>query len=253
MRAPISLVLALGLGVVSPVARAAEPAPSPEVRAVQLQTLFTEAQLHVDRYNSTRDSKHLVVARELLAQWLVDHRALYGDSKEAIAQRSTIEQQLGMIDAELEHLSSAGTVAPAPAPAPMPAPVMVDEERAPSVDPRRVEAQRQAQRWTRGGGAVLTLGLLTVVGASLPLWGLRNSALRRADEQTFRVDQERYFERAQRRQVGAIATLAVGAPLAALGVAMITVELVKRSQARQLTLMPEAGVGYAGAGLRLRF
>ena len=101
MRAPISLVLALGLGVVSPVARAAEPAPSPEVRAVQLQTLFTEAQLHVDRYNSTRDSKHLVVARELLAQWLVDHRALYGDSKEAIAQRSTIEQQLGMIDADV--------------------------------------------------------------------------------------------------------------------------------------------------------
>ncbi|MEX1364866.1 MAG: hypothetical protein AB1Z98_17190 [Nannocystaceae bacterium] len=242
----LSLGLAVGMALGSPVALAAEPAVASDARVLELQTLFAESQRQVDRFNATRDPKHLVVARELLTQWLIDHQVLYGSSPEAIAQRSTIEQQIAMMDAELGDGGAAPRPAPAPAVTPMP-------PAQPEYDPGVVLARRRADAWVTGGSVALTLGAATVRGASLPLWALRDASLREADEQEFRVDQRVHLERAQRRQAGAVATLSVGVPLVTLGVALLAVGATKRSRARRMTLLPQGGRGYAGAGLRVRF
>lgn len=242
----LSFVLAVGTAMGSPAALAAEPAAASDARVAKLQTLFAESQRQIERFNATRDPKHLVVARELLTQWLIDHQLLYGSSPQAIAQRTTIGQQIAMMDAELVDRGAAPGPAPAVAVAPMPA-------AAPEYDPAILVARQRADKWVKGGSAALTIGALTVLGASLPLWALRNSALRQADEQEFRVDQQVYFDRARRRQVGAVATLSVGVPLVALGVALVAVGATKRSRARRMTLLPLGGRGYAGAGLRVRF
>lgn len=251
MRIVVTTVLAIGLAL-APVAAKGAAAPEQDVRVVQLQTIFDEAQQRIDQFNSTRDGTHLVVARELLVRWQADHRALYGDSPEALRQRATIDTQLEMIDAELARLQPRD-----PTPAPMPAPAAAagtDTERAPMApSPARRAAERRARSWIQGGSAMLTVGSIVMLGVSVPLWALRDAALRSAAEQEFRVDRERDFRRAQRRQVGAVATLVVGAPLVAAGAGLIVAGVSKRAQARRLTLLPEAGPTYAGATLRLRF
>lgn len=252
MKIVTTTVLSIGLALAPAAGKGAEVAPEQDVRVVQLQTIFDEAQQRIDRFNATRDGTHLVVARELLVRWLADHRVLYGDGPEALRQRATIDTQIETIDAELARLQP-GEPQPAPMPAPGASPG-TDAERAPSFpSPAKRMAERRARSWIQGGGAMLTVGLITVLGVSVPLWALRDAALRSAAEQEFRVDRERDFMRAQRRQAGAVVTLAVGAPLVAVGAGLVVAGMTKRAQARRLTLRPEAGPTYAGATLRLRF
>lgn len=240
----LSWCLAIGMVALPRPILAAEPATT----VTELQAMHGQAQERVLRYNTSHDPADLSVARELLARWLVEHRALYGDTSEAASVRAPIEQQLGMIDAELLR------VAPAPAPPPAPTVPVVAAPPPPVMTAEQNAELRRARAWTSGGTASLVVGGSVMLGASLPLWLLRDRALHRADEQTFYVDEQRLVSRARRRHAGAIATLAVGATLAAAGVAMLTVGGVKRQHVRrELSFAPEFGRGFAGASATLRF
>ena len=92
------------------------------------------------------------------------------------------------------------------------------------------------------------------MAASLPLWLLRDRALRRADEQTFYVDERRVLSRARRRHAGMVATLAVGTTLAGVGLTLLGVGLAKHLRLRrELAIAPELGPGFAGVGASFRF
>lgn len=249
----LPFVVAVGLCMPVRPSLAAPSAPAAEVdpRVTQLQSMHAEAQQRVERYNATLDASHLDAARELLARWLVEHRALYGDTDEAKSVRAPIEQQLGTLDAELVRVrgSTAPPVAVAPAPAPVPAPAP-----RPAMTPEQATELRKARALVTTGATATVVGGLTLVGASLPLLLLRDRALRRADEQTFYVDEQRLVSRARRRHAGAIATFAVGTTLAAVGVALMTVGGVKRARLRrELVIVPELGRGFAGASATIRF
>jgi hypothetical protein len=240
-RAILSLLVATSLVAAPRPSLAAEPEPTLEV--AELQAMHGQAQAQVERYNVTHDPSLLTSARELLARWLVEHRARYGDTAEAESVRAPIEQQLGMIDAELLRVTP-----PAPVVAPAPAPSK------PPLTPQQNADLSSARVWTALGASSLGTGGLTMVVVSLPLWLLRDRALRRADEQRFYVDEQRFVSRARRRHVGAIATFAIGAVLAGAGVAMLTVGGVKRARVRrELSVAPELGRGFAGASATLRF
>jgi len=251
-RMVLSLVVTLGLAAPSrPSLAAPDAAAQPaevDPRVAELQAMHAEAEQRVERYNATQDATHLMVARQLLARWLVEHRERYGDTPEANSVRAPIEQQLGMIDAEIERVAalttpSAVVTSTPPAPAPRPA-----------MTPEQATQMRRARALMTIGGTTLALGGLTLVGASLPLWVLRERALRRASEQTFYVDEQRLVSRARRRHAGALATLAVGTTLAGVGVALLSVGAVKRLRLRrELAIVPELAPGFAGASASFRF
>lgn len=253
-RIVLSLVVAMGLlAPVRPSLAATETEANPKV--AELQAMHGQAQQRVERYNATLDPSHLSAARELLARWLVDHRALYGDTPEAKSVRAPIEQQLGSIDAELLRVGGGATVAPV-AVTPVGPPSAAGPGGSPPPRPTYAHnaALGRARALVSTGVATTAVGGLTLLGASLPLWMLRNRALRRANEQTFYVDEQRLVERARRRQAGAIATFAVGTALVGTGVALITVGAIKRLRLnRELAVVPEFGRGFAGASATLRF
>jgi hypothetical protein len=120
--------------------------------------------------------------------------------------------------------------------------------------PEQAAELRRARALMTTGGTAVALGGLTLVAASLPLWLLRDRALRRADEQAFYVDEQRLVSRARRRHAGMIATLAVGTTLAGVGVALLGVGAAKRLRLRrELAIVPELGRGFAGASATFRF
>lgn len=248
------IALGLTLCVTPAMAQAAEPAPTraPDTREVELQTLYVEAQQRVGQYNATQDVAQLVVARELLSRWLVGHANIYGNSAVAVAQRETIEQQLGLIDAELARVA-----APTPAPVPVGAAPQPQSEPPPPVltaaDRERLALRRESRAWTWSGAGLLTVGVATTLGISVPLWVSRNNALRDAQEEEFRADQERIEDKARRRQAGAIATLAVGVPLTVVGTALMVVGGHKRAQSRRVSVSAGVGRGSAGAAMTFRW
>lgn len=225
---------------------AVEPATgATSPRVVELQRLHGAAQQHIEAYNASRNVADLDEARVLLTRWLVGHREVYGDTPEAVAVRGPIEQQLGSIDAELLRV---GAHAPPPTPVvePEPAPRPMSREQ--------LVALQRARKLTGAGTTLIVMGSLTVLGAGLPLWLLRDRALRRANEQRFYVDEQRLVMRARRRQAIALSMTVVGSGLAAAGLGLVVVGGVRRSQARrELTLAPELGWGLAGASATLRF
>jgi hypothetical protein len=261
MRRPIlSLMVAMGLVAMPRPSWAAaeteaeleagEQPAAPSLTVAELQAAHAQAQAQVERYNATHDPSHLAAARQLLAQWLVEHRALYGDTQEAASVRAPIEQQLGTIDAELTRVSGA---APAPAVAPAVAPVAAAPPR-PVMTPDQLREHKTSRALMVAGTTSLVVGGVSLVTVSLPLWMLRDRALRRANEETFYVDEQRLVSRARRRQAGAIATFGVGALLAGAGVALLAVGGVKRARLRrELSVVPELGRGFAGASVTLRF
>lgn len=260
-RVVLSFVVAMGMLVPArpslaasrAVAAPAEANPNPKV--AELQAMHGQAQQRVERYNATLDASHLSAARELLARWLVEHRALYGDTAEASSVRAPIEQQLGAIDAELLRVSGSTTATPvAVAPVGPPAPVGPTDPPPPRMTHADNAELNRARALINTGIGATAVGGLTLVAASLPLWMLRDRALRRANEQTFYVDEQRLIGRARRRQAGAIATFAVGTTLLGAGVALITVGAVKRLRVRrEFAVVPELGRGFAGASATLRF
>jgi hypothetical protein len=259
-RIVLSLVVAMGLLVpvrpsvaAAPAEAQAETQANPKV--AELQAMHGEAQQRVERYNATLDASHLTTARELLTRWLVEHRALYGDTAEAKSVRAPIEQQLGAIDAELARVGGSTTAVPVVVMPVGPAAVAGPGDSPP---PRPTyahhAAMRRAQSLVRTGVGTTAVGGLTLLAASLPLWMLRNRALRRANEETFYVDEQRLVSRARRRQAGSIATFAVGTTLVGAGVALITVGAIKQLRLRrELAVVPEFGRGFAGASATLRF
>lgn len=250
-RLVVSLVLALGMAAPSqPVLAATKTAAQPaevDPRVAELRAMHAEAEQRVERYNATHDATHLSVARELLARWLVEHRALYGDTPEANSVRAPIEQQLGAVDAELVRVAAVATPSAVTTPTPAPAP-------RPAMTPEQAAGLRRARALMATGGTAMALGGLTLVAASLPLLLLRDRALRRADEQTFYVDEQRLLSRARRRHAGMVATLAVGTTLAGVGVALLSVGVAKHLRLRrELAIAPELGPGFAGVGASFRF
>lgn len=239
--------LAVGLVLAPRPSVAAEPTP----QVAELQALHGQAQARVERYNTSYDVADLTTARELLAQWLVGHRALYGDTPAATSVRAPIEQQLGMIDAELLRVGAVARPVPV---APMGPPVAAPPPPRPTLTPEQSAELGRARAWTAGGTTSLVVGGVMLAGVSMPLWLLRERALRRANEEQFYVDEQRLVSRARRRNTGAIATFAVGATLAGAGIAMLTVGGVKRSRVRrELSVAPAFGAGFAGASATLRF
>jgi hypothetical protein len=249
----LSLAVTVGLCIPARPSVAAPGAPAVEAdpRVTELQATHAEAQQRVERYNATLDASHLDAARELLARWLVEHRALYGDTDDAKSVRAPIEQQLGMIDAELVRVRGATAAPVAVTPAPAPAPAAAPR---PAMTPEQATELRKARALVTTGATATVVGGLTLVGASLPLLLLRDRALRRANEQTFYVDEQRLVSRARRRQAGAVATFAVGTTLVAVGVGLMTAGAIKRMRTRRdLVIVPEFGRGFAGASAALRF
>lgn len=240
----LAWVVSLAVATAPCVAPAAPAAPATPTVA-ELQAMHGQAQARVEQYNASHDPADLEAAHALLTRWLVEHRAIYGETPEAASVRAPIEQQLGQIDAELTRVRPAAppprpTVAVVPAPAPM--------------RPDQAAELRSAKALLAVGTSLLALGGLTLLGVSLPLWALRNRALRRADEQTFYVDEQRLISRARRRQAGAVVTLVGGAALASSGLALLTVGASKRARVRrELSLVPALGPGFAGASATLRF
>lgn len=224
---------------------------------VELQAMHAQAQERVAQYNATHDPAHLVEARGLLVRWLGKHRTLYGQSEEALAVRAPIEQQLGQIEAELARVQPAPAPAPATASASAPAPAAAG---APAPPPRPAMTAEQAadlrssQGLVASGATLLTVGGLTLLAVSLPLYALRDQALERADRQAFHVDEQRFIGRARRRHVGSISTLAIGAALAGSGVAMLAVGGARRARVkRELAIVPALGRGFAGGSVVVRF
>lgn len=258
-RVILSFVVAMGMLVpVRPSLAATRAAAAPaevDPKVAELQAMHGQAQQRVERYNATLDASHLSAARELLARWLVEHRALYGDTAAANAVRAPIEQQLGSIDAELLRVNGSTTATPvAVVPVGPPAAAGPTDAPPPRMTPADNAELNRARALVNTGVGTAVVGGLTLVGASLPLWMLRDRALRRANEQTFYVDEQRLIGRARRRQAGAIATFAVGTTLLGAGVALITVGAVKRLRLRrEFAVVPEFGRGFAGASATLRF
>ena len=115
------------------------------------------------------------------------------------------------------------------------------------------QARKEARQWTRGGIALFSVGVVTTFAVATPLWVARNNALDSASQARYRVGQLDDVAAARRRQTGAIVTFSIGAPIAALGIAMTTVGIVKHVKARRMTVTPTAGLHYGGATLTLRF
>ncbi|MCX4239939.1 hypothetical protein [Paraliomyxa miuraensis] len=220
----------------------------------ELQAMHGQAQEKVQLYNGTHDPAHLAEARELLARWLVEHRALYGDTPEAASVRAPIEQQLGQIDAELTRVRPAVAPQPPPAelqPAAAPAPA---EPPPPAMREDQAEDLRSGRALVAGGSSMFSVGAVTLLAVSLPLWALRNQALERASRETFYVDEQRLIDRARRRQTGGIVTLAAGSALVLGGIAMMAVGGARRARVRrELALVPTLAPGHAGASMTMRF
>ncbi len=144
---------------------------------------------------------------------------------------------------------AAPAAAPASAPAPAPAPI---PPRSSHDEQTKADLQRAKTMKTWGGVGLATgLGLVVVSGIS---WGLRNTALRRADRQKFYVDEQRIIERARRRHITAIVGLGAGASLTVLGTALLITGASLAGRARRRASVSAAfAPGYASGALTLRF
>jgi hypothetical protein len=210
--------------------------------------MYADAQNKVQKYNEDRDFKDLQGARDLLAKWLEEHRALYGDTQAALDVRAPVVQQLDAIDAQIAALLAPPPPKPTPAPQPQPQPAVTD-----APPPQPTPASEEGQGMISGGTTLLVLGGAGVLGVGVPLWATRNQALDRAASREFRVDQQDDLDKARRRHVGAITMFAIGGSLAAAGIALLSAGLARRSRARRMAVAPQLGPGFAGASATVRF
>ncbi|MBL4686882.1 MAG: hypothetical protein JKY37_19965 [Nannocystaceae bacterium] len=102
------------------------------------------------------------------------------------------------------------------------------------------------------GGITLGTGLV-VIAASGITWGLRNTAIRRANRQKFYVDEQRLIDRARRRHTTAVVGLGVGTSLALIGTALLITGAVVTQRERRAAFTPVLTPGYAGVAASLRF
>jgi hypothetical protein len=244
----LSMTAAPTMTTVAPLVAAAtqpaEGAPSKAPSKATLDQIYTDAQIHVERYNTTGDKAQLQSARQLLDEWLRGHAQLYGYGQAAVDARAPVQQQVAAID---EQLGPAATPAATPAPAAEPPPTK-------SVPPDIAQRQRRSNAMLTSGLVLGAVGLSTVLFVGLPAYGLRNNALDNARQQEFYAEEEKYLRRARRRQNVMISTLAVGGAFTAAGLALVIAGAVGKSRVqRDLAFTPEVGPSFAGGTLRVRF
>lgn len=246
-----SMMLAVAMAVapvataVTPaVAAASEQAAPPSKEA--LDQIYTDAQLHVERYNGNGDVEQLRAARQLLDQWLRGHAQLYGYGEQAVQARAPVQQQVAAIDEKVGEPAATPVATPTPTAAPAPAPSPVNAEIA--------ARQRRGDQMFTGGLVLGAVGLATVLFVGLPALGLRNTALDNAQVQEFRADEERYLRRARRRHTTMIVTMAIGGAFTLGGITLVSAGAATKNAAdRELALSPAVGPTFAGGSLRLRF
>jgi hypothetical protein len=251
MQLPVTLTLALSLAgapiiPISPTlisAAAPESAATPPSRAT-LDQIYTDAQMHVERYNGNGDQEQLRSARSLLDEWLRGHAQLYGYSEQAVAARAPVQQQVAAIDDKLGPPAGSEPASAPAAQAPAPTPVPADI----------VRRQRRSNTMLTTGLVLGGLGLATVLFLALPAYGLRNNALDNAKGEEFYVDEQIYIDRARRRHNVMIGAFAVGGAFFAGGTALVIAGAVGKNRANNdLAFAPALGPSFAGGSMRLRF
>ena len=228
--------------VVAPcVAHAAEQAPPSKET---LDQIYTDAQIHVERYNSTGDEAQLRTAQQMLGEWLRGHAQLYGYSEQAVSARAPVQQQVAAIEDKLgESSPTPAATAAQPAPPP-PTPVSADI----------AARQRRANTMLNSGFVLGAVGLSSILFVGLPALGLRNNALDNAAAEEFRAEEEKYLRRARRRHTTMIVSMALGGVFTVAGITLVSAGAASKSAInRELSLAPAVGPSFAGGTLRLRF
>ncbi|PRQ01215.1 tetratricopeptide repeat protein [Enhygromyxa salina] len=142
-----------------------------ETRGIRHALVYNMAGAHSRAYQINRDPAHLRKAKILLENYRADHRALYGDEAEAIAERTEVDDRLTELDDMIAASEAAGEKSPIAAEvdtSPEPSGVVPP----PAVAPQRMNPQQQWEAevkadptlgpsWAQGqkrivGGAVLT-------------------------------------------------------------------------------------------------
>ncbi len=226
----------------STTAHAAEHAP-PSKEA--LDQIYTDAQIHVERYNGTGDVAQLQTAHQMLGEWLRGHAQLYGYSEQAVAARAPVQQQVAAIEDKLGESAPAPTPAATPAePPPPPTPVSADI----------AARQRRANSMLTTGFVLGAVGLSSILFVGLPALGLRNNALDNASTEEFRAEEEKYLRRARRRHTTMIVSMAIGGVFTVAGITLVSAGAASKNAVnRELSLSPAVGPSFAGGSLRLRF
>lgn len=221
---------------------AVQPAATPATPAA-LDELYTHAQMQVEGYNTTGDVAKVRVAHEELQRWLVGHAKVYGYGEAAASARAPVQQQLAMLEKILKDTGTPAATAPAPVAA-----------SGPAMSPEAAERLRTYDKLTTLGIISLSLGGGTLLVGALPAWLLRNRALSNAADERFYVEEQKYIERARRRQTAAYVMLGVGSALVALGIAGVAVGAGGRARMRRdMAVAPALAPGFAGATATFRF
>ncbi|NVB36320.1 phage holin family protein [Pseudenhygromyxa sp. WMMC2535] len=79
-----------------------------DTRAIRHALVYNIAEAHSRAYDVTRNPTHLRKAKILLENYRADHRALYGDTPEAIAERAEAEDRLAELERKIAESEAAG-------------------------------------------------------------------------------------------------------------------------------------------------
>ena len=222
-------------------AQAAQQSAAPSKQA--LDQIYTDAQIHVERYNSTGDAEQLRAAHKMLGEWLRGHAQLYGYSDQAVQARAPVQQQVAAIEDKLGDAAPAASTTPAPSQPP-----------ARTVSPEIAQRQRSANAMVTGGLVMGAVGLSSVLFVGLPALGLRNRAVDNSRTEEFRIEEEKYLDRARRRHTVMIVSMAIGGVFTIGGITLVSVGAAKKSAVnRELAFAPAVGPSFAGGSLRMRF
>lgn len=138
----------------------------------------------------------------------------------------------------------------APTAEPTVQPAAAPVQASPPPDPK-MQARSRTLKAVGGTSLGTGIGLVALSGI---FWGLRNTALRRADRQKFYVDEQRLIQRARRRQIVTGVGLGVGAAMTLTGVALLIVGArVGNGAHRRVTTTPTLAPRYSGLTTTVRF
>lgn len=219
-----------------------QPAASTPATPEALDELYAHAQMQVESYNATGDVAKVRIAHEELSRWLVGHAKIYGYGEPATQARAPVQEQIAMLE---QVLGSHGTPATATTPVAPTGSSMTAEQ---------AERRRTYDKLTTWGIVSLSVGAGTLVLGALPAWLLRNNALSNAADESFYVEEQKYIERARRRQTVGYALLGIGCGLLGLGITSVAIGASGRARLRrEMAVAPALGPGFAGASATLRF
>ena len=102
-----------------------------DTRAIRHALVYNIAEAHSRAYEVSRNLTHLRTAKVMLETYRKEHRALYGDDKAAVKERSEVDDRIAELDKKIEAGVAAGETgtpledegaAPPPGPTPQPGP-----------------------------------------------------------------------------------------------------------------------------------